>query len=119
MCGLGPQSKSSRRAIYDTLSVINGTEYRALWAAANLTEAEILGLLDRWGKTEMEPSEFLEAMGFCPRTTLGWLMPDKFFDAMGYSGEWAAAKETRRVRHNARISIGRRRGMAMARGQEI
>lgn len=119
LCNLGRQSKSDRRAVYDSLSAIDSIEYRALWAASNLSENKILELLGRWGKNETEPSEFLEAMGFCPRTTLSWLMPGKFFDAMGYGSEWAAAKEARRVRHNERISIGRRRGMAMTRGQGV
>lgn len=119
LCNLGRQSKSDRRAVYDILSAIDSIEYRALWAVFNLSENEILELLGRWGEGEMEPSEFLGAMGFCPRTTLSWLMPDKFFDAMGYGGEWAVVKEARRIKHNKKISTGRQRGMAMARGQGV
>lgn len=66
LCNLGRQSKSDRRAVYDSLSAIDSIEYRALWAASNLSENKILELLGRWGKNEIEPSEFLEAMGFCP-----------------------------------------------------
>lgn len=119
LCNLGRQSKSDRRAVYDILSTVDSAEYRALWAAANLSENKILELLGRWGEGKIEPSEFLGAMGFCPRTTLSWLMPDEFFDAMGYGSEWAVAKEARRIKHNENISIGRRRGMAMTRGQGV